>query len=438
MQMSKFLLKSNKSKFVALTKNKLINNMEYKSFTENTVKQSDRDDKGNLKSVDEILKKYIPKETYDDVAKIYYGRVPESIPVVSSAAEQADQQKFEIGAYKISALKEQLRSPRIVRIGAIQTKFPANTSLPVKEQLRINFERYEQIIKGAHLMGVNVLGLQETWTAPFFFCTRENYPWLEFAESPTQGESVNFIRKLAEKYNMVIVSSILERDDYKETIHNTAIVIDNHGDILGKHRKIHIPRVGDFNESTYYFEGDLGCTVFETEFGKVGVNICYGRHHPLHWLAYNLNGAEIVFNPSATVNTLSETMWPIEARNAAIANNYFSIGINRVGTEHFPNAFTSGNGKESHHDFGHFYGSTYLTAPDGIRTPGLSRTEDGLLVAEVDLNMCRQIKDSWKFSMTGRHGMYAKMLSEYVKPDFKPDLVRKKPENIRKEQNPKF
>lgn len=74
----------------------------------------------------------------------------------------------------------------------------------------------------------------------------------------------------------------------------------------------HIPRVGDFNESTYYMEGNTGHPVFQTSFGKIAVNICYGRHHPLNWLAFGLNGAEIVFNPSATVGELSEPMWPIE------------------------------------------------------------------------------------------------------------------------------
>lgn len=96
----------------------------------------------------------------------------------------------------------------------------------------------------------------------------------------------------------------------------------NHGNIIGKHRKNHIPRVGDFNESTYYMEGNDGHPVFETEFGKIAVNICYGRHHPLNWQMFGINGAEIVFNPSATVGALSEPMWPIEARNAAIANSY--------------------------------------------------------------------------------------------------------------------
>ncbi len=116
-------------------------------------------------------------------------------------------------------------------------------------------------------------------------------------------------------------------------------------------------------------ESTLGHPVFETQWGKIAINICYGRHHPQNWMMFGLNGAEIVFNPSATVGSLSEPLWPIEARNAAIANSYFAVGINRVGTEVFPNEFTSADGKPAHRDFGHFYGSSYVAAPDGSRTP---------------------------------------------------------------------
>ena len=130
---------------------------------------------------------------------------------------------------------------------------------------------------------------------------------------------------------------------------------------------------------------------FQTKYGRIAINICYGRHHPQNWMMYGLNGAEIVFNPSATVGALrwaenanfgrgymvilcfcfdcSEPMWPIEARNAAIANSYFTCAINRVGTETFPNEFTSADGKPAHKDFGHFYGSSYVAGPDGSRTP---------------------------------------------------------------------
>ena len=185
----------------------------------------------------------------------------------------------------------------------------------------------------------------------------------------------------------------------------------------------HIPRVGDFNESTYYMEGNTGHPVFETAFGRVAINICYGRHHPLNWMGFALNGAEIIFNPSATVGELSEPMWPIEARNAAIANGVFTCAINRVGTETFPREFTSGDGGPAHRDFGHFYGSSYVAGPDASRTPSLSRCRDGVLIAELDLNLCRQVKDRWGFAMTARHDMYADLLDRYVDHDFEPQIV---------------
>lgn len=259
---------------------------------------------------------------------------------------------------------------------------------------------------------------------PFAFCTRER-EWCEFAEPVQEGPSTVLCQQLARTHGMVIVSPILERDEaHGGTIWNTAVVIGNNGNIIGKHRKNHIPRVGDFNESSYYMEGTTGHPVFETAFGKIAVNICYGRHHPLNWMGFGLNGAEIVFNPSATVGELSEPLWPVEARNAAIANGYYVGAINRVGTEVFPNAFTSGDGRPAHKDFGHFYGSSYVAAPDASRTPSLARNRDGLMVADLDLNLCQQVKDKWNFQMTARYEMYAELLTNYVKLDYKPQVVR--------------
>ncbi|XP_015355791.1 beta-ureidopropionase isoform X3 [Marmota monax] len=285
--------------------------------------------------------------------------------------------------------------------------------------------RIEAIAEVAAMCGVNIICFQEAWTMPFAFCTREKLPWTEFAESAEDGPTTRFCQKLAKKHNMVVVSPILERDrDHGNVLWNTAVVISNSGAVLGKTRKNHIPRVGDFNESTYYMEGNLGHPVFQTQFGRIAVNICYGRHHPLNWLMYSINGAEIIFNPSATIGILSESLWPIEARNAAIANHCFTCAINRVGQEHFPNEFTSGDGKKAHHDFGYFYGSSYVAAPDGSRTPGLSRSQDGLLVAELNLNLCQQMSDVWNFKMTGRYEMYARELAEAVKPDYVPTIVK--------------
>lgn len=382
-----------------------------------------------LSSVEAILDQYIPEDKRAEVKRVLYGwnmgEPVGDLPVTPEAHAISAEHDFEVKGTKFRAGQEQLRAPRIVKVGLVQNSIVSPTTDPIHSQYLAIQNKIEKIIDAAGAMGVNVLCLQETWMMPFAFCTREKYPWVEFAQSAENGPSTKFIQKMAAKYNMVIVSPILERDEaHGNIIWNTAVVVSNTGAVLGKHRKNHIPRVGDFNESTYYFEGNTGHPVFETAFGKIAINICYGRHHPLNWMAFGLNGAEIVFNPSATVGALSEPMWGVEGRNAAIANSYFVASINRVGTESFPNAFTSGDGKAAHNDFGHFYGSSYVAAPDASRSPSLSRVRDGLLVAELDLNLCTQVKDKWSFQMTARYEMYAQLLAKYVDPNFVPQVIR--------------
>lgn len=376
-----------------------------------------------IKSFDETLEKYIPAQELAEVNRILYGRQPKPLDVPVAALRLAEVGGFELRAFTIGAAPEQLRPPRLVRVGLMQNRIVEPTTAPVAQQVSALHKRLASMVEAAALCGVNIVCFQEAWTMPFAFCTRERLPWTEFSESAEDGPTTLFCQELARRYNVVVVSPILERDEvHGDTIWNTAVVISNTGAVLGKTRKNHIPRVGDFNESTYYMEGNTGHRVFQTQFGRIAVNICYGRHHPLNWLMYAENGAEIVFNPSATIGGLSEPLWAIEARNAAIANHYFTCAINRVGTECFPNAFTSGDGKEAHCEFGHFYGSSYVAAPDGSRTPGLGRMNDGLLIAELDLNLNRQVSDHWGFRMTGRYEMYAEELGRSVKHDFKPDI----------------
>lgn len=139
-----------------------------------------------------------------------------------------------------------------------------------------------------------IIDLYSIAAMPFAFCTREKYPWCEFAEDAETGVTTQFLSNFAKKYNMVIISPILERDSNDgDTLWNTSVIINTDGTVLGKHRKNHIPRIGDFNESTYYMEGNTGHPVFDTPFGRIAINICYGRHHPLNWLMFGLNGAEV-------------------------------------------------------------------------------------------------------------------------------------------------
>lgn len=335
-----------------------------------------------LHSVEDSINTHIPQPELDGVKQILYGlnqgKLVEPLAVPAAAQRLADAGDFDIALHKFGAADD-LRKPRVVRFGVTQNKILAPTDAPIDEQYEALERRHEEFIDAAAAAGCNVLCFQEAWTMPFAFCTREKLPWTSFAECAETGRSTQFLSKMAAKHNMVIVSPILERDmAHAGTIWNTAVVIGNKGNVIGKHRKNHIPRVGDFNESTYYMEGDTGWPVFDTAFGKIAINICYGRHHPLNWLGFGLNGAEIVFNPSATVGALSEPMWSIEARCAAIANNYFVAGNNRVGTETFPHEFTSGNKQPAHKDFGHFYGSSYIA--------GWVRTT--LLLLTLSLSFC--------------------------------------------------
>ncbi|CAF3999032.1 unnamed protein product [Rotaria magnacalcarata] len=397
------------------------------------------DDK--FESLESILAQHLPADALQKVNLSLRGPGSTEVELPENAKETAKQLNFDLQGYQIKvALTEQTRSSRLVRIGAIQNMIQKPTTASVKEQRDAIHQRIDQMLAVAHECQVNVVGLQEAWTMPFAFCTREKYPWVEFAESAYDGPSTKFLAERAKKYNMVIISPILERDEaHGDVLWNTAVIISNHGNVIGITRKNHIPRVGDFNESTYYMEGNTGHKVFETDFGRIAVNICYGRHHPQNWLMYGVNGAEskfefqvfesktfalVVFNPSATVGALSEPLWSIEARNAAIANSYFTVGINRVGTETFPNEFTSGDGKPAHTSFGHFYGSSYVASPDGSRTPGLSRIRDGLLVTECDLNLCRQMKDKWGFRMTQRLDLYAESFARAIQPNYQMDIVK--------------
>jgi beta-ureidopropionase len=375
-------------------------------------------------SVEEIIAKLSPDDQVQ-IKRLLQGNPVEALEISEAAQTLARDHDFEVAAFKTNSPADVTRPARKVRIAVIQNSIVLPTTAPLMDQYKAIEARVEKLIDAAAAMGANVACLQEAWTAPFFFCTREKRPWLEFAEDVRDGPSAKFISRMAAKYGMVIVSPILERDNaHGQTIWNTVAVFSHTGAFIGKHRKNHIPRVGDFNESTYYFEGNTGHPVFETKFGKIAINICYGRHHPLNWMMFGLNGAEIVFNPSATVGALSEPLWSIEARNASIANSYFVGAINRVGTESFPNEFTSGDGKPAHKDFGHFYGSSYVANPDGSRTPGLSRVRDGVLVNEVDLNFCMNVKDKWCFQMTARYELYAEGLANYLKPDFQPQVIR--------------
>jgi beta-ureidopropionase len=247
-----------------------------------------------FESLESVLAEHLPPDVLEKVNLSLRGPGSVDLELPTNAKETAKKNNFDLQGYQIKVgQKEQTRPARLVRIGAIQNSIQKLTTASIEEQRDAIHKRVDQMLAVAHECQVNVVCLQEAWTMPFAFCTREKYPWVEFAESAYDGPTTKFLAERAKQYNMVIVSPILERDEaHGDILWNTAVIISNHGNVLGITRKNHIPRVGDFNESTYYMEGNTGHKVFETDFGRIAVNICYGRHHPQNWLMYGVNGAE--------------------------------------------------------------------------------------------------------------------------------------------------
>jgi N-carbamoylputrescine amidase len=179
-------------------------------------------------------------------------------------------------------------------------------------------------------------------------------------------------------------------------LYNTAAVIDADGKYMGKYRKTHIPHTSGFWEKFFFRPGNLGYPVFETAYAKVGVYICYDRHFPEGARALGLNGAEIVYNPSATVKGLSQYLWKLEQPAHAVANGYFMGCINRVGIEKPWN-------------LGEFYGSSYFVDPRGQIVAIASEDNDELLVTEIDLEMIEEVRATWQFFRDRRPEAYKEL-----------------------------
>ena len=190
--------------------------------------------------------------------------------------------------------------PRTVKCGLIQCSNAAPTDLPIDDIKRLNIEKHLGFIEQAAKQGVQILCMQEIFTTPYF-CAEQQTRWYEAVERIPDGPTVRLMQEVAKEHGMVIVVPIYE-EEITGIYYNTAAVIDADGKYLGKYRKNHIPHVNPgFWEKFYFRPGNLGYPCFDTAFARIGVYICYDRHFPEGARALGLNGAEIVFNPSATV-----------------------------------------------------------------------------------------------------------------------------------------
>ncbi|MDQ3804740.1 MAG: acyltransferase [Acidobacteriota bacterium] len=288
--------------------------------------------------------------------------------------------------------------PRIVKGGLIQATNAAPTDAPIEEIKRANLDKHLKMIEEAARRGVQMLCLQEIFTTPYF-CAEQQVRWYEAVERIPDGPTTRLMQEVAKQYGIVLVVPIYE-EEITGIYYNSAAVIDADGRYLGKYRKNHIPHVAPgFWEKFYFRPGNLGYPTFETAYARVGVYICYDRHFPEGARALGLNGAEIVFNPSATVAGLSEYLWRLEQPAHAVANGYFVGAINRVG-------------HEQPWDIGEFYGQSYFCDPRGQIVAEAPRDRDFLVTADLDLDKIREVRNTWQFFRDRRPDTYDQLVAD--------------------------
>jgi N-carbamoylputrescine amidase len=278
--------------------------------------------------------------------------------------------------------------PRTVKAALLQTDWAGD-----KESM---IDKHEAAAHDAAAEGAEIICFQELFYGPYF-CQVQDTKFYDYTEQIPEGPTTQRFQSVAKELGMVMVLPMYEIVQ-AGMYYNTAAVIDADGTYLGKFRKQHIPQVKGFWEKFYFRPGNGGYPIFETAVGKVGVYICYDRHFPEGWRILGLNGAEIVFNPSATHRGLSEYIWRVEQPAAAVANMYYVGAINRVGIE----ADIGDND---------FYGQSYFVDPEGKFVGDVGDPyKPELIVRELDLDKIKQVRDRWAFYRDRRPDAYEEIV----------------------------
>lgn len=270
-----------------------------------------------------------------------------------------------------------------------------------------NVAHHVELMHRAKDQGAQIICFGELFTGPYFALGKDPM-WLELAEDAQVGATITTVREAARRLDLITIAPIFELDVSGRRF-NTAVVIDERGEVLGKYRKTHIPHgtneQGTFYEDFYYERGDGNngrgpanvshndyFPVFATSVGRVGIAICYDRHFDgvMHSLAKE--GAELVFSPAVTFGGKSERMWPLEFPVDAARHGVFIGGSNRKGVEppwEQP-----------------YFGQTYFVGPNGP-APDLS-SRPNLVVADLDLaELTANDPSGWNLPRDIRHAIYS-------------------------------
>ncbi len=284
-------------------------------------------------------------------------------------------------------------STSVVKLGLLQSRCSANAAENLKKTLALAERAAKQ--------GANIICTQELFRSQYF-CQSEDHANFKLAES-IPGPTTAAFQKLAKKYSVVIIASLFEKRA-AGLYHNTAAVIDADGSLLGLYRKMHIPEDPLFHEKFYFTPGDLGFRAWNTKFGKLGVLICWDQWYPEAARLTALQGAEIIFYPTAIgwhprekkeYGVNQHAAWELIQRSHAVANGCYVAVANRVGLER-P---IGGDGIE-------FWGQSFVAGTSGQIIAKADVKQEGVLVAPVDLGKVDVTRTHWPFLRDRRIDAY--------------------------------
>ena len=250
-----------------------------------------------------------------------------------------------------------------------------------------NIARTEASLEAAKHERADVVCLQECFNT-WFFAQRLD-PQAQALAEPVDGPSVNRMCAAAKRLGLFLIVPFYERAMAGE-LYNTALLVDDRGEIRGAYRKHHLPMSSHFNEKFYFRPGNTGFPVFDTPHGRIGIMICYDRHFPESARVLGLGGAEYVFVPTATTTRgYSRSVWETELRAHAIANGFYVAGVNRTGVE-----FEST-----------YYGASMFIDPIGEIAARAGSTEE-VLVADLPRARIEEVRSVWPFYRDRRPDAY--------------------------------
>lgn len=267
-----------------------------------------------------------------------------------------------------------------------------------------NLQKQLLSIKEAAHQGANIICLQELFLTDYF-CNVQDVDNFNLAD-PIPGMTTNVLCQAADDNNVVLIASLFEKRG-AGIYHNTTVVIDENGQLLGKYRKMHIPQDPGFEEKFYFTPGDTGYKSWDTSFGKIGVLICWDQWYPEAARLTALSGAQILFYPTAIgwlpeekdkLGKAQHTAWETVQRGHAVANGCFVAAVNRVGTENDTQ----------------FWGQSFVANPYGEIIAKASESNEEILLCEIELNESEDFRRIWPFFRDRRIDSYQDLSKRWI------------------------